>query len=122
MLHAHKIGDTLRAKGVAFAENIVVYEVCNPVKAAKVLSADMQLCSALPCRIAVFTEQQGKVVKVSQMSPGAMMQMFASSGVIDAAHTQMLREVATEVETATREMIEEAASAPAASDAAAVAK
>ena len=53
VLHIHDLGNTLRAKGIAFAENCKVFEVCNPGQASKVLSTDMRLNMALPCRISV---------------------------------------------------------------------
>ncbi len=55
VLHIHDLGSTLRSKGVAFNEQCKVFEVCNPMQAAKVLSTDMRLNMALPCRISVFT-------------------------------------------------------------------
>lgn len=57
VLHVHNLGATLRNKGIAFKEECKVFEVCNPIQAAKVLSADMRLNMALPCRISVYTEQ-----------------------------------------------------------------
>ena len=56
VLHVHDLGATLRSKGIDFAEQCQVFEVCNPVQAAKVLASDMRLNMALPCRISVFTE------------------------------------------------------------------
>ena len=43
ILHIHDLGATLRSKGVAFKEECKVFEVCNPLEAAKVLSTDMRL-------------------------------------------------------------------------------
>ena len=51
VLHIHDLGTSLRSKGIAFDEQCNVFEVCNPGQAAKVLSADMRLNMALPCRI-----------------------------------------------------------------------
>ncbi len=56
VLHIHNLGATLRSKGVSFEEECKVFEVCNPKQASKVLSTDMRLNMALPCRISVFTE------------------------------------------------------------------
>ncbi|VAW47352.1 Protein of unknown function DUF302, partial [hydrothermal vent metagenome] len=56
VLHIHDLGGTLRSKGIEFAEECKVLEVCNPVKAAQVLEIDMRLNMALPCRISVYTE------------------------------------------------------------------
>ena len=57
VMHVHNIGNTLRSKGVEFIENCNVLEVCNPKIAAQVMSQDMQLNMALPCRISVYTEK-----------------------------------------------------------------
>ena len=57
VLHVHDLGNTLRSKGVDFAEQCQVFEVCNPHKAAEVLAVDMRLNMALPCRISVYTEK-----------------------------------------------------------------
>lgn len=56
VLHVHDLGATLRSKGIDFAEQCQVFEVCNPAQAAKVMASDMRLNMALPCRISVFTE------------------------------------------------------------------
>ena len=57
VLHVHDLGATLRSKGIAFANDCRVFEVCNPAQAAKLLSSDMRLNMALPCRISVYTDQ-----------------------------------------------------------------
>ncbi|MCB2028726.1 MAG: DUF302 domain-containing protein, partial [Rhodoferax sp.] len=57
VLHVHDLGETLRSKGIDFAEQCRVFEVCNPAQAAKVLASDMRLNMALPCRISVYTEK-----------------------------------------------------------------
>jgi uncharacterized protein (DUF302 family) len=53
VLYIHDLGKTFRSKGVDFDENCRVFEVCNPMQAAKILSVDMRLNMALPCRISV---------------------------------------------------------------------
>ncbi|WP_041746205.1 DUF302 domain-containing protein [Coraliomargarita akajimensis] len=73
VLHIHDLGNTLRKKGADFNEDCKVLEVCNPQEAAKVLSVDMRLNMALPCRISVYTENgQTKigVIKPAQMLAG----------------------------------------------------
>ncbi len=98
VLHIHDLGATLRSKGIAFSEECRVFEVCNPGQAAKVISTDMRLNMALPCRISVFTEQ-GKT-KIGLIRPAQMLSALSR----DAA----LIEVAKEVEEKTMQMIEEA--------------
>jgi uncharacterized protein (DUF302 family) len=98
VLHIHDLGATLRSKGIAFAENCKVFEVCNPGQAGKVLSTDMRLNMALPCRISVYTEQ-GKT-RIGMIKPIPMLAALSQ----DAS----LVKVAQEVEAKTKKMIEEA--------------
>ena len=98
VLHVHDLGNTLRSKGIAFAENCKVFEVCNPGQAAKVLGTDMRLNMALPCRISVYTEK-GKT-KIGMIKPVPMLASLSK----DAA----LAGIAEEVERKTKAMIEEA--------------
>ena len=53
VLHIHDLGNTLRSKGIEFAEECKIFEVCNLVQAAKVLTIDLYLNMALhvefPC-------------------------------------------------------------------------
>ena len=98
VLHVHDLGNTLRGKGIEFEEQCRVFEVCNPVQAAKVLSTDMYLNMALPCRISVFTDK-GKT-KIGLIKPKAMLEALSQ----DAA----LAQVAQEVEEKTIAMVEEA--------------
>ena len=98
VLHIHNLGEKLRSKGIDFKENCKVFEVCNPIQAAKVLSIDMQLNMALPCRISVFTEEGS--TKIGLIRP---VQILASL-----SDDPALLEVAKEVEIKTIEMIDQA--------------
>lgn len=98
VLHAHDLGNTLRSKGIDFAENCRVFEVCNPKQAGKVLSTDMRLNMALPCRISVYTEK-GKTM-IGMIKPEPLLAALSQ----DAS----LASVAQEVEAKTRQMIDEA--------------
>jgi uncharacterized protein (DUF302 family) len=98
VLHIHNLGDTLRSKGIDFTEQCNVFEVCNPGQAAKVLSTDMRLNMALPCRISVFTDQ-GKT-KIGLIRPAQMLSGLSSDAE--------LAGVAQEVEENTIEMVNQA--------------
>ncbi|MDD5114820.1 MAG: DUF302 domain-containing protein [Methylobacter sp.] len=98
VLHIHDLGNTLRSKGLAFENECKIFEVCNPSQAAKVLSIDMRLNMALPCRISVFTEQ-GKT-KIGLIKPVQMLSALSEDPV--------LAEVAKEVEEKTMLMVDEA--------------
>ena len=98
VLHVHDLGTTLRSKGIAFAEECKVFEVCNPAQAAKVLSTDMRLNMALPCRISVYTEK-GKT-KIGLIKPVQMLSALSQEPA--------LVQVAKEVEEKTIQMADEA--------------
>lgn len=98
VLHVHDIGNTLRSKGVPFEQQVRVFEVCNPMQAAKVLAFDMRLNMALPCRISVYTEN-GKTM-IGMIAPSAMLAALSQDPA--------LAQVADEVEAKTRLMVDEA--------------
>ena len=74
LLHTHDIHGTLNAKGVDFAPQCRVFEVCNPKRAAEVLAVRMDLANALPCRIAAY-ERDGQVI-VLMIRPSEMLAML----------------------------------------------
>ncbi|UOA08657.1 DUF302 domain-containing protein [Methylobacter sp. S3L5C] len=98
VLHIHDLGNTLRSKGLAFDNECKIFEVCNPSQAAKVLSIDMRLNMALPCRISVYTEQ-GKT-KIGLIKPAQML--------LTLSQDKALAEVANEVEEKIMQMVDEA--------------
>lgn len=97
VLHIHDLGSTLRSKGVAFDEQCKIFEICNPMQAAKVLSTDMRLNMALPCRISVFTE--GGKTRIGMVRPAEMLSSLSQDPV--------LSKVAEEVEAKTTQIINE---------------
>ena len=74
VLHTYDLQATMKEKGVDFPHACRILEVCNPRRAAEVLTADMQISLALPCRICVF-EQDGET-KIGTLRPGQMMEIF----------------------------------------------
>jgi len=98
VLHVHDLGATLRSKGIDFEEQCKVFEVCNPVQAAKVLSTDMRLNMALPCRISVFTDKG--TTKIGLIKPVQMLSSLSQD--------EALVEVSEEVEAKTIKMVDEA--------------
>lgn len=98
VLHIHDLSATLRNKGVPFEEQCKIFEVCNPSQAAKVMSTDMRLNMALPCRISVFTDT-GKT-KIGLIKPLEMLSALSQEAA--------LIEVAKDVERNTIQMVDEA--------------
>ncbi len=98
VLHQYDLQKTLAAKGVDLPHECRILEVCNPHQAARVLSADMGMNIALPCRISVY--EDGGQTWIGMAKPTALL-----AGLSEAPG---LRAVAEEVETATISMIEQA--------------
>ena len=89
VLYIHDLGKTFRSKGVKFEEDCRVFEVCNPVQAAKILSIDIKLNMALPCRISVFTERGS--TKIGLIKPVKMLSALSDDpSLIDVATTMQL--------------------------------
>ncbi len=98
VLGVHDLKAKLAEKGVPFARECRVFEVCNPHQAKKVLEANLEISTALPCRISVY--QEGEVTKLATIKPTAMIELYATPG---------LQEVAKEVEATLETIMMEAA-------------
>jgi uncharacterized protein (DUF302 family) len=98
VLHTYDLKAKMKEKGVVFPNECRILEVCNPHKAAQVLSADMAVSLALPCRISVY--QEGGKTRIGTMLPTALLGLFPGS--------EELSPVAAEVEEAILAMIDEA--------------
>lgn len=98
VLHVHDLGATLRSKGVEFAEQCKVLEVCQPRQAARVLATDLRLNMALPCRVSVWTENGA--TRIGMIEPQAMLAQLSREPA--------LAQVAQEVGATLRQAIDEA--------------
>ncbi len=97
IMTVHDLKETMDKKGVEFAGECKIFEVCNPQQAKKVLEENPAVSTALPCRISVYRSGDG--YRISTLLPTALMEMFDSPG---------LAPVAAEVESAMKAMMEEA--------------
>ena len=98
VLHVHDVQKTLKEKGIDFPNRVRILEVCNPQRATQVLTGNMAVNMALPCRISVY--QEGGKTKIGMIRPTALLALFP--GAVD------LKAVAEEVERETMRMIDEA--------------
>ena len=98
VLHIHNLQETLKKKGVDFPNACQILEICNPQKAKEVLTEDMDLNMALPCRVSVYSE--GGRTKIGMIKPTAMLKALSDS--------PSLARTAQEVEEAVTKMIDEA--------------
>jgi hypothetical protein len=98
VLHAYDLKQTLASKGFDLPNACHILEVCNPKQAAAVLTADMGMNVALPCRISVY-EQAGKTL-IGMVRPSAL--LASLSDAVD------LKGIAEQVEKDTIAIIEAA--------------
>lgn len=98
VLHVHDLKSTFASKGFDFPHECQILEVCNPQQAINVLSEDMGLNIALPCRISVYEE--GGHTKIGMAKPTEMLEALSDSPV--------LKQIAEEVEAKTMQMIDDA--------------
>ena len=98
IITVHDLKETMKKKGVEFAGECMIYEVCNPHQAKKVLEANGAVSTALPCRISVY--RSGGEYKLATILPTAMMALFGDPE---------LEPVAREVEDVITAMMRESA-------------
>ncbi len=98
VMAVHDLKEKLKEKGVEFGGDCLIFEVCNPQQAKRVLEANPEISTALPCRISVYRE--GPDVTLATLRPTAMIEMY---------HTPELRSVAEEVESVIFKIMDEAA-------------
>ena len=67
-------GDLSRKGGGPFAHECLIFEVCQPQQAKKVLDQNMSVSTALPCRISLY-EEGGKTI-LATLKPTTLLAMF----------------------------------------------
>lgn len=75
VLAVHDLKAKLKEKRVDLNQDCLVYEVCNPVQAKKVLDADLDISTALPCRISIY--RKGSAIILATIRPTALLEMFS---------------------------------------------
>ncbi|MBI2016836.1 MAG: DUF302 domain-containing protein [Candidatus Rokubacteria bacterium] len=98
VLGVHDLRAKLAEKGVVFTRECRIYEVCNPHQAKKVLEANLEISTALPCRISLYEE--GGTTRLATISPMAMISLYPNPE---------LKHVAEEVEATLVAIMKEAA-------------
>jgi len=99
VMQVHNLKETMTKKGVAFAHECLIFEVCQPQQAKKVLDQNMSVSTALPCRISIY-EEGGKTILAS-LKPTTLLALF---------NTPQLTGVAQEVEDTIVKIMKTAAS------------
>ena len=98
VMHVHNLQETMNKKGVDFPHECMIYEVCQPQQAKKVLDENMSVSTALPCRISVY-EEGGKTI-LATLKPTTLLALF---------HSPQLKDIAQEVEDTIVKIMKEAA-------------
>ena len=99
VMQVHNLKETMVKKGVEFAIECLIFEVCQPQQAKKVLEQNMSVSTALPCRISIY-EEGGQTI-LATLKPTTLLAMF---------NTPQLAQVAQEVEATIIAIMEDAAS------------
>ena len=99
VMQVHNLKETMTKKGVAFARECLIFEVCQPQQAKRVLAQNMSVSTALPCRISLFEE--GSKTILATLKPTTLLAMF---------NTPQLEGVAQEVEDVIVKIMREAVS------------
>jgi uncharacterized protein (DUF302 family) len=99
VMQVHNLKETMAKKGVEFARECLIFEVCQPQQAKKVLDQNMSVSTALPCRISIY-EENGKTM-LATLKPTTLLALF---------NAPQLAGVAQEVEDTIVKIMKEAAS------------
>ena len=99
VMQVHNLKETMVKKGVEFERECLIFEVCQPRQAKKVLDQNMSVSTALPCRISIY-EESGKTI-LATLKPTTLLAMF---------NTPQLKGVAQKVEDTIVKIMQEAAS------------
>ena len=102
VLGVHDLKEKLVSKGLSFAQECRVYEVCNPQQAHVILSGNMTVSAALPCRISIYTD--GGQTVLATIEPEALLKLF---GAGSAEH----RKIASDVRASLVAILDEASAA-----------
>ena len=96
VLHIYDLQATLSSKGFDLPNACHILEVCNPKQAAAVLTADMGMNIALPCRISIY--QDGGKTLIGMVRPTVLLASLSQS--------ENLKTIAAQVEKDTIAIIE----------------
>ena len=96
VLHIYDLKETLASKGFDLPNACHILDVCNPRQAVAVLTADMGMNIALPCRISVY--QDGGKTLIGMVRPTVLLASLSRS--------ENLKTIAAQVEKDTIAIIE----------------
>jgi uncharacterized protein (DUF302 family) len=92
VMQIHNLKETMAKKGVEFDRECLIFEVCQPQQAKKVLEENMSISTVLPCRISLY-EERGKTI-LATLKPTALLTLFnvpQSEGVAQDAEETIIK-------------------------------
>jgi len=98
VMQVHNLKETMGKKGVEFANECLIFEVCQPQQAKTVLEQNMNISTMLPCRISLY--QEGGKTMLATLKPTALLALF---------NEPQLEPVARDVENTIIQIMKEAA-------------
>ncbi|MFC2049372.1 DUF302 domain-containing protein [Chlamydiota bacterium] len=99
VMQVHNLKETMEKKGVEFHRECLIFEICQPQQAKKVLEQNMSISTALPCRISIYEE--GSKTILATLRPTALLAMF---------NENQLEELAQDIENTIIRIMKKAAS------------
>ena len=91
VLNVHDLAQKMTDKGFPFGTPVRVVDICSAQHANQVLSARIEVATAMPCRIAAY-EKDGRTV-LSTLRPTVLLPMFSEEPGGDEALTPVAEEI-----------------------------
>ena len=98
VMQIHDLKESMTKKGIEFEKDCLIFEICQPEQAKKVLDQNMSISVVLPCRISIYEEEGGTTL--ATLKPTILLDLF---------NTPQLEKVAQEVEDTIVKIMKEAA-------------
>jgi len=98
VMQIHDLKESMTKKGIEFEKDCLIFEICQPDQAKKVLDQNMSISVVLPCRISIYEEEGGTTL--ATLKPTILLDLF---------NTPQLEKVAQEVEDTIVKIMKEAA-------------
>ena len=69
VMHSYNFFEILQAKGFPIARKAMVFEICQPGMASRMLTYFPAFSAFMPCRIALYEDNQHTVISTMDMAP-----------------------------------------------------
>lgn len=98
LVESKRLNESLRKNGVDFSPQVHLIKLCKAEYAAEVLKDYRHMASLMPCTIAIYETDDGRVM-LSKMNTGLMGKVFGGAvarvmgGYVAADETRMLKQI-----------------------------